>query len=465
MKLPHLLLLTLCPLCPSLLAVENDTSAKPNIVYLLVDDMGFADIGFNGCKDFQTPNIDKLAKQGAVLDSFYAQPVCSPGRAALLTGRYPMHTGIYNVVNPKGTGLRGPLPLEERTLAQALHEAGYTTAISGKWHLGSDSPEYMPTKRGFDSEYGYMGGTLNSFTHEAGDKKIGPMDWYRNDIASEDTGYTTHLLAKEAIRVIREQPAGKPLFLYVATNAVHGPLLSPDEYQKPYDKLEKHRKELAGMTAALDEAIGQIVSALDEKGMTKNTLIIYSSDNGGPSWNKTQDNHPLRGAKNDIYEGGMRVCAFATWPGKIPAGVHIKEPMHVVDWFPTLCKLAGASTAQKLPLDGLDIWPVLTQGAKSPHDAIPLIGSRNNQYAVRVGDWKLLINPNEFKTDVTSSPVELYNLAEDIGEKNNLADAQPDRVAEMRKRLDGLIAHATNESFFNSRQLKGGQKNQAGSDE
>jgi arylsulfatase A-like enzyme len=421
---------------------------RPNIVYFLVDDMGYADIGFNGCKDIRTPNIDKLATQGAVLDSFYAQPVCSPGRAALMTGRYPMHTGIYNVVNPQGTGLRGPLPLGERTLAEALHAAGYSTAISGKWHLGCDSPQYMPLRRGFDSQYGLMGGAINYFTHAAGDKKIGEFDWWRNDIASEDTGYSTHLIAREACRGIRAQPTGKPLFLYVATNAVHGPLDSPEEYKKPYANLDKYRMELAGATAALDDDIGQIVAALAEKQMLANTLIIYSSDNGGPSWNRSCSNGPLRGGKSDIYEGGMRVCAFATWPGKISAGIHINEPIHVVDWFPTLCRLAGASLQQKLPLDGLDIWPVLTAGAKSPHDAIPLIGSRDGQYAIRVGDWKLLINPAEFKRNAKCNPVELYNLAADIGEKHDMAAAQPALVNEMRTRLDSLIADAVHPEFF-----------------
>ena len=459
MKPQNIILSSLCLLGGSLaLAVQPAPAPKPNILYILVDDMGYADIGFNGCKDIHTPNIDKLAEKGAILTSFYAQPVCSPGRSVLLTGRYPMHTGIYNVVNPQGTGLRGPLPLDERTLAQALHEVGYTTAICGKWHLGSDSMEYRPTKRGFDSQYGLYGGALNYLTHEAGDKKIGKIDWWRNDMACADTGYTTHLIADEACRIIKEQPAGKPLFHYGATNDVHGPLSSPDEYKKPYANLPKDRLELAGATAALDADIGRIIAALDAKGLTKNTLIIYSSDNGGPSWNRSSQNGPLRGGKSDIYDGGMRVCAFATWPGKIPSGIHINEPLHAVDWFPTLCKLTGASTAQKKPLDGLDIWPVLTQGAKSPHDAIPLIGSRDGQYAIRVGDWKLLINPAEFKRNVKSEPVELYNLAEDLGEKNNLAATQPERVKEMRARLDALIANATLPEFFNPKK-SGGDRN------
>lgn len=433
-------------------------SAKPNIIYVLSDDMGYGDIGFNGCKDIRTPNLDRLAKQGAVLECLYGQPVCSPTRAALLTGRYPTHTGVYNVVSSRDAQA-WPLPLAERTLAQALREVGYTTAICGKWHLGEAKPEFMPTRRGFDLQFGLMGGTINSFTHAggAGSDPSKPIDWYRNDIAAEDTGYSTHLIAQEACRLIRDQPAAKPLFLYVAPNAVHTPWLSPDEYKQNYGHLSKRRMELAGMASALDESIGKIVTALTEKGMINNTLIIYSTDNGGPSWDKVVTNGSLRGGKSDIYEGGFRVGAFAVWPGKIPAGIRIKEPLHVVDWFPTLCKLAGASVTQPLPLDGLDIWPVLSQGVKTPHEDILLVGSRAGQSAIRIGDWKLLINPMEFQRDVQSSPVELYNLSEDIGEKTNLATAQPERVKQMRARLDALLANPANPDYLQPKKRKAKQ--------
>ena len=195
------------------------------------------------------------------------------------------------------------------------------------------------------------------------------------------------------------------------------------------------------------------------KGLSKNTLIVFSSDNGGPSWNKTSNNGPLRGGKSDIYEGGMRLCAFATWPGQIPAGVRITEPMHVVDWFPTLSKLAGVESDPKLQLDGRDILPVLTRGAKSPHEEVLLVGARNGEYAIRVGDWKLLVNPREFKTNVKSSALELYNLAEDIGEKKNMAAAEPERVRTLRTRLDALIGSAVHPQFFKSKGDGNSQRN------
>lgn len=203
------------------------------------------------------------------------------------------------------------------------------------------------------------------------------------------------------------------------------------------------------MLAAVDEAIGQIVAALDEKGLRPDTLIIFSSDNGGPAPGKATMNTPLRAGKGTIYEGGIRVCAFATWPGKIPAGITIKEPLHAIDWYPTLLKLAGAPTAQKLAPDGLDIWPVLTQGAKSPHDALLLVGNSPAKAAVRMGDWKLLLNASE--QDAEQAPdagsaltgtVELYNLADDVSETKNLAAAQPAKVKELRARLAAFLHDA-----------------------
>jgi len=335
--------------------------------------------------------------------------------------------------------------LAERTLAEALREAGYATAICGKWHLGEFQGDYMPTRRGFDRQYGHMFGALDYFTH----KRDGKHDWYRDDKPSQDEGYSTHLIAKEACRIVRENPADKPLFLYVTFNGIHGPHQVPDRYKDPYMDLTEPRRTIAGMLAAVDEAIGQIIAALEEKGLRQDTLIIFSSDNGGPNPGKVTMNTPLRAGKGTLYEGGIRVCAFANWPGKIPSGAVIREPLHAVDWYPTLLKLAGASAQQKLALDGLDIWPVLTQGAKSPHDAILHAGMQPGRAAVRAGDWKLLLNarePNDEETpdgDATSADhVELYNLAEDIGETRNLAALHPEKVGELRSRLDAFLRNA-----------------------
>lgn len=451
-----------CLLSALLLAASGilfaDAPLKPNIVYFLVDDMGYADAGFNGGKDIRTPHMDALAKRGAVLKDFYVQPVCSPTRAALMTGRYPTHTGMYNIVGPtKKFGL----PLAERLLPQALKEAGYTTAICGKWHLGKFQDEYLPTHRGFDHQYGLWGGALGYFTHI----KQGELDWHRQDQPVKEEGYSTELLAKESCRLIAEQPTSKPLFLYLPFNAVHSPYQVPESYEQPYQLLSKNRRTMAGLLSAVDEAVGQVVAALEQKGMLRNTLILFSSDNGGVYPGKYTMNTPLRAGKGTIYEGGMRVCAFATWPGKIPAGITITEPIHAIDWYPTLLKLAGATLTQQLPLDGKDIWPVLTQGAKSPHDALLLAGTSTNVVAVRMGGWKLLVNPSDKDAEEaedepakSAAKVELYNLANDISEQHNLAAENPDKVKELHARLAEFLKSAVAGEAVHSKGGKGKKK-------
>jgi arylsulfatase A-like enzyme len=414
---------------------------KPNIIYILADDMGYGDPGFMGSKDLLTPNLDRLAREGSVLSSYYVQPVCSPTRSTIMTGRLVIHTGVYSVIRP---GTKWGLPLAERTLPQALQEAGYETAITGKWHLGHFLPEYLPTNRGFDHQYGHYNGAIDYFTHI----RDGVPDWHRDDQPSTDEGYSTHLLAKEACRLIRERNPAKPLFLYLPFNAVHGPFQVPESYIKPFDQLTGVRKTYAGMVAAMDEAVGQVLAALDEAKMRENTLIIFSSDNGGPAPGRITDNGPLRAGKGSIYEGGIRVCAAVSWPGHIPAGKTITEPLQGVDWFPTLVTLAGGSLNQKLPLDGKDILPVLTAGAKSPHEALLLSGIPVFSVAIRAGDWKLLLNPTDQgagslgDANVDRNHVELYNLANDIGEKQDLAKTNPGKVKELRARLDAWMKDA-----------------------
>lgn len=423
---------------------------RPNIVFMLADDLGRADCGFMGGKEIQTPHLDKLAKSGAILDQFYVQPVCSPTRAALMTGRYPMRHGLQvGVVRPWA---EYGLPLEERTLPQALKDAGYETAIVGKWHLGDYQPGYLPMQRGFDHQYGHYNGALDYFTHI----RDGGFDWHRDDKECRDEGYSTHLIAKESVRLIKERDAKKPLFLYVPFNAVHAPHQVPDEYLKPYSHLKGNRQKYAGMLAAMDEAVGQIAAAIDEAGMKKNTLFIFSSDNGGPNPGQITDNGPLRAGKGTLYEGGTRVVAFAAWEGVIQPGGTVKAALHMVDWYPTLLKLAGASLEQKLPLDGRDAWAAITQGATSPHEFI-LLNTTPSNGAIRVGDWKLVtggnisdsedggvVKPkgNVKRNGAGGAKIELFNLMNDPNEKENLAQANPDKVAELSAKLNELAAQA-----------------------
>lgn len=414
----------------------QDAARKPNIVFLLLDDLGYTDVGFNG-GDIKTPNIDKLANSGTRLGAFYVQPVCSPTRAALMTGRYPMRHGLQvGVVRPWA---QYGLPLEERTLAQALQHAGYFTSIIGKWHLGHFQRAYLPTMRGFVHQYGHYNGALDYFTHI---RDTG-FDWHRDDQVNRDEGYTTVLLGNEAVRVIEKHDLRTPLFLYVPFNAPHTPLQAlPEHLNKYLHVKDKTRQTYSAMVDCIDEQIGRIVAALAKQGMLDNTLIVFSSDNGGPlALGAT--NGLLRGGKGSLYEGGVRAAAFATWPGTIKAGVIINEPLHMADWYPTLVKRAGGSLDQKLPTDGFDMWPVLTEGKRSPHADI-LINVTPAGGALRKGDWKLVLNGNardnpDGELDNTGKKaaelVELFNLARDPSEKMNLAAAEPERVRELRARL------------------------------
>lgn len=416
---------------------------KPNIVFILADDLGYADVGFTGGTEIKTPALDALASAGARLEQFYAQPVCSPTRAALLTGRYPMRHGLQvGVVRPWA---QYGLPLEERTLPQALKEAGYETVLLGKWHLGHFDRAYLPTARGFDHQYGHYNGAIDYFTHE----RNGGFDWHRDDRASHDEGYSTHLIAREAVRVIRELGGRKPFFLDVSFNAVHEPLQVPDSYKQPYVNLKEPRRTYAGMVAAMDEAVGQIVAALDEKGIRDDTLIVFSSDNGGPQPGSVTDNGRFRAGKATLYEGGVRVAAFTVWKGRIRPGTVVKQPLHMVDWYPTLLKLAGGSLTQKLPIDGRDAWPTIASGKPSPHDEI-LLNATPATGAIRVGDWKLVASGGYNETlDIEAgrartaeATMELFNLADDPYEQHNLADKHPDKLKALRARYDALAAQA-----------------------
>jgi arylsulfatase A-like enzyme len=451
--------LTFLSLVLSLSAACSLAAERPNVVFFLADDLGSHDCGFNG-GELKTPNLDKLAAAGAVLEQFYVQQVCSPTRGALMTGRYPMRLGLQvGVIRPWANY---GLPLEERTLAQALREAGYTTCITGKWHLGSFDKAYWPNARGFDHAYGHLFGALDYFTHI----RENQLDWYRNGEQLKEEGYSTHLIAKEAAGWVRQQDGSKPFFLYVPFNAVHTPLQVPESYTEPYANLPETRKKVAGMLAALDEAVGQIVTAVEEKGQRANTLFIFSSDNGGFNPGKATDNTPLRAGKGTLYEGGVRAAAFATWDGHIPSGTRLQQPLHIVNWYPTLLNLAGAKLDQPLPVDGRDMWGTLTRGEPSPNAEI-LLGSAPGKGAIRIGDWKLVSNgaaPEDDGEAVAeakggtpppqpaaggraarrnaANTMELFNLADDPSEKTNLAKTQPDKLQELQARYNALAAEA-----------------------
>jgi len=414
-------------------ALAQETA--PNIVYIIADDMGWADAGFHG-SDIATPNLDALAAAGARFDSFYAQPMCTPTRAALMTGRYPLRYGLQTGVIPGG-GAYG-LALDEYLLPQALKDAGYETAMVGKWHLGHADAQYWPRQRGFDSFYGALVGEIDHFEHTS----HGTPDWYRDNALLEEEGFDNLLFGDEAARVIGAHDATKPLFLYLAFTAPHTPYQAPQEYLDRFAGIaDANRRGYAAMISAMDDGVGKVVSALESRGLRDNTVIAFQSDNGGVTnalfagdskvdGGLPASNAPYRDGKGSLYEGGTRVAAFLNWPGKIKPG-EVEGMVHVVDMYPTLAAIAGASVDKTKPLDGINIWPELSQGKPSPRTEVvynvdPMSG------AVREGDWKLV-----WKASLPQK-VELFDIAEDETESTDLSAHNPEKVAELQGRITEL---------------------------
>jgi len=406
---------------------------KPNILYIVADDLGWKDVGFHG-SEIKTPNLDKLAAAGIKFQQFYAQPMCTPTRAALMTGRYPFRYGLQTAVIPSAH--KYGLPTDEFLLPQALKDAGYYTAIVGKWHLGHADPKYWPRQRGFDYQYGPLIGEIDYFTHE----QHHVVDWYRNNKVLKEEGYSTILIGNEAAKVIKSHDPSVPLYLYLTFNAPHTPYQAPQEYLDRYKEIsDPSRRAYAAQITAMDDQIEQVLQALEEMKIRDNTLIVFQSDNGGTR-NKMFagegdmskitipcDNGPYRDGKGSLYEGGTRVVAIANWPGHIPAGGSVEGMMHVVDMYPTLAGLAGASLAKAKPLDGMNMWPTISQGKPSPRTEV-VYNVEAFRAGIRQGDWKLI-----WKTPLPPS-AELYNLAQDPSEKNDLASQNPDEVAILTRR-------------------------------
>ncbi|QIF04354.1 arylsulfatase [Roseimicrobium sp. ORNL1] len=420
----------------------------PHILHIVADDLGWKDTGFNGCTDIKTPNLDSLAATGAKLTNFYVQPMCTPTRAALMTGRYPFRYGLQTAVIPSVSSYG--LDTSERLLPECLKDVGYKTAIIGKWHLGHADKKFWPRQRGFDFQYGAMIGELDYFTHE----EHGVTDWYRNNDVVKEEGYTTQLFGREAVKLIQQHNPTQPLYLYLAFNAPHTPYQAPKEYIDRYPNIaDPTRRTYAAMVSCLDDEIGNVVRALEERGMRGNTFIVFHSDNGGTrnamfagvmaDMSKIKipcDNGQYRDGKGTLYEGGTRVCALANWPGHIQPGTR-DGFIHAVDLFATFASLAHAPTDKCKPLDGQNVWTTLASGAASPrsevvHNVEPFRG------AVRQGDWKLV-----WRTLLPSS-VELFNLAEDPSEKNNLATVQPEKVSQLQKRLEELAKESAKPLFL-----------------
>ncbi|MBM4001096.1 MAG: sulfatase [Planctomycetes bacterium] len=418
-------LIAVCLLCGSAVA---GAAERPNILLIVGDDMGFADVGFHGCKDIPTPNLDALSRSGARFTNGYVTgPYCSPTRAGLMTGRYQQRFG--HEFNPGGA--TAGLPVTETTIADRLKAAGYRTGLVGKWHLGSQESMH-PRRRGFDEFFGFLGGAHSYFDAAgilSGAEPITAMD------------YTTDAFGREAAAFI-ERHDGKPWFLYLAFNAVHTPMHATDDRLAKFSNVaDKQRRTYNAMMTAMDEAIGVVMRQLAATGQQDNTLVMFISDNGGPTMPGVtvngSINAPLRGSKRTTLEGGIRVPFVVSWPGRVKPAV-VDSPVIQLDLSATALAAAGAAANDKA--DGVDLLPYL-DGARTgpPHAA--LFWRFGRQMAIRAGDFKLVrYDTNaDTLTGAASQPVSaarLYNLANDIGETNDLAAAMPDKVAELQSRWD-----------------------------
>ena len=413
-------------------AQNNGNQDKPNIIIIMSDDAGYADIGFSGRTfgkaNFETPNLDKLSDSGVTFTQGYVTAsVCSPSRAGMLTGRYQQRFGHeYNLpVTPEPGDVEkfNGMNVNEKTIADHLKAAGYKTALVGKWHLGL-AEQFHPNNRGFDEFYGLLGGGRSYWEQAGNDSEYRKIR--RNNKEDKHHGYLTDRLGEEAISFI-ERNKEKPFFLYLSYTAVHAPMEAKPEHEKLLSHInDEHRRILAGMTLALDESVGQVISALDDMQLTENTLVIFLNDNGGPSDYNSSINTPFSGVKGTLYEGGIRVPFTMSWPGHIKAGTQYDEVVSSLDILPTALAAANTKPLSEKKLDGVDLVLYLHESSDNkPHQT--LFWRRAAFAAVRDGDHKLVRYPDR--------PAVLYDVAQDISESKNIADENPLLVRKLMKKL------------------------------
>ncbi|MDX2460123.1 MAG: arylsulfatase [Gammaproteobacteria bacterium] len=405
-----------------LTAFSVNVQAATNLVFLVADDMGWGDVGYHD-SEIRTPTIDQLASQGTRLERFYAHPLCSPTRGALMTGRSPLTTGVLMPFEPWFTT---GLPLTEKLLPQYLKDAGYQTFAVGKWHLGPNHLSYHPLNRGFDHYYGHLGGFINYDLHTI----WRGVDWQRNGQTLIEEGYSTHLITNEAVRLIKNRDKDVPMFLYVTFNAPHSPLQAPEHAVAEYADIEdSDRRTYAAMVTEMDRGIGQILATLDDEGLGENTLVIFMSDYGGaPPLGAS--NGELRGGKGSTWEGGIRVPALMRLPGRLQAGKSHDEMMSVEDILPTVLGALDMSPDWENPLDGSNQWPAIADG-RDPEDRVRILVNHNRRdYSIALfsEDWKLVRMQDR---DSGQTQVHLFRIDEDPYEKNDLASEYPDVVEQL----------------------------------
>jgi arylsulfatase A-like enzyme len=410
---------------------------KPNIVFIVADDMGYADCGVHGSNDILTPHIDSIAKAGVrFTDGYVTGPVCSPTRAALMSARYQHRDGVMDWI-PKDSekGLAEGVP----TIADYLRKAGYRTALIGKWHLGQKE-QFHPMNRGFDEFFGLLGGGRTYFqgaNEKGGKTKDGYAKLWKDREPADIDGYLTSEFGNEAAKfVASRKESGKPFFLFLSFTAPHTPMMVPKEIEEKFGHIENQQRRLyAAMMSSMDDAIGDVLAAIREVGFEKDTLVCFFSDNGGATTRNSpngSDNTPYRGSKGEVWEGGVRVPMFASWPAHLQAGSVFTKPVTQMDLSATAIALAGEKPDEKWPIDGVNLMPFLNgKDTGMPHDSI-CWAYENRQWAIREGDIKLVARSKQPKI---KAEVGLYDLKADPSEANDLSASQPEKVAALTAKL------------------------------
>ncbi|MBK3516148.1 sulfatase-like hydrolase/transferase [Carboxylicivirga marina] len=424
---------------------------QPNLIVIMADDLGYADVGFNGCKDIPTPNIDRIANEGVKFTNGYTSySVCSPSRAGFLTGRYQQRFGFERNPQYRPDDPNMGLTSEETTIAASLAEVGYQSSIIGKWHMGAHKETHHPLNRGFNEFYGHLGGGHRYFPEELTIKDSyaikGEQDSYRTWILRNHTPektekYLTDEFSDEAVSFV-ERHADEPFFLFLSYNAPHGPLQATDEYLQRFPDInDTKRKTYAAMVSALDDGVGRVLNKLEELSIDDNTIIVFLSDNGGPETKNASHNGPLREGKSSHYEGGYRVPFAMRWKGQIKPSVY-DYPVSSLDIFATISELAKSPVNNARPLDGVNLLPyVIGKNKKAPHQNIFLRKYDQQRYCVRDGVFKLLMHNN-------GQTKELYDLSKDMGEQNNLAHLMPEKVKELETILNKWTKELMDPTFL-----------------
>ncbi|MEM8944448.1 MAG: sulfatase-like hydrolase/transferase [Planctomycetota bacterium] len=439
---------SLCALAMlSVLAAACESTAvevRPNLLVILLDDLGYADVGFNGCADIATPNIDKIARQGVrCTNGYVTYSVCGPSRAALITGRYQDRFGCCRNPTVDPTVENNGVPVSERNIAELLKPAGYTSMTVGKWHLGTH-PELRPLERGFDGFFGFLSGGHNYYSEQLTLQDLSEVrhqwDWYRTKLLHntkriDTNGYLTDLLSDAGVDFV-DRNFERPFFLYMSYNAPHTPLQATKEYLDRCSHIQdERRRKYAAMITAVDDGVGRLLDKLAEHELDERTIVFFLSDNGGAT-NNTANNEPLRGHKGDPFEGGVRVPFAVRWAGTLPAGVDYDKPVSALDIAATICGQADVSVPPDKPLDGVDLTPFLTGvNTSAPHQELLWRWYDKDRFAARIGGQKLiLMNSKRDQRDYDSSM--LFDLGEDVTEAVNVIGDHKSLAAKARSRLE-----------------------------